>query len=341
MNPTSRIAVATCDAASSGRPSQRASSVRLACTGPMNWTSAARSASDASGRSRSAASGNRPRDIASRPESSCSRIALIPSGPMSVARCRASSLASQRPSRYWYSAIPHRRWVPKNRIRPSRSVVWTPTHAASTASSSRPATSRTKTRLACARPMSSTLPTSSAMSSATRRSSMPSSVSPSVPRPIPRVLRAWPSTSRAPTARAAVRASLAQVLDSSNLAPSIRIWARPAIARARATDGGSAGVRRTAVRYASLATSPCPAIQAQRPSRSLRRLARAGSAVSSTSRIAVWIKATARAASWKRATPPALARSSTRSCPTRVSASGTCPHSSSTRSYWARASGNA
>ena len=77
---------------------------------------------------------------------------------------------------------------------------------------------------------------------------MASSISPRVQRSIPRVLRAWPSTSRAPTARAAVSASFAQVRDSSKLAPSMRIWARPAIARARATDGGSAGIRRTAVR---------------------------------------------------------------------------------------------
>ncbi len=87
------------------------------------------------------------------------------------------------------------------------------------------------------------------------------------------MLSAWPSTSRAPTARAAVRASLAHVLDSSNLAPSIRIWARPAIARARATDGrlgrDEAHGRRGRPRCA---TSPWPAIQAQRPSRSLSRL---------------------------------------------------------------------
>ncbi len=57
--------------------------------------------------------------------------------------------------------------------------------------------------------------------------------------------------------------------------------------RARASDGGSAGIRSIALRYASLARPPWPAIHAQRPSRSLSSPARTGSAVASTRPIAV------------------------------------------------------
>ena len=110
--------------------------------------------------------------------------------------------------------------------------------------------SRTQDELAYARPMSSTLPTSSRDLERDAQVLDPLvDLAERSPRPMPRVLRAWPSISRAPTARAA-RQGVVRPMSSipRTWRPSIRIWARPAIARARATDGGSAGMRRTAVR---------------------------------------------------------------------------------------------
>ena len=281
VNPTSRMAVATCDAASSGRPSHSASSVRVACTGPMNWTSAARSASGCQGTQAlgglgEPAAGHREtaqqlllEDLVDpeRPDvrrRGGGRPRWHPSARAGtgIRRCRRGGACRRTASGPGAPSVRPRPTPPRRPPRGDRR------HRGS------------KTRLACARPMSSTMPTSSAIPSATRRSSMPSSISPSVLRPIPRVLRAWPSMSRAPTARAAVRASFAHVRDSSNLAPSIRIWARPAIARARATEGGSGGIRRTAapvgpLRHLALAgdpgAAPEPLVEQARPRR-VRRL---------------------------------------------------------------------
>ena len=144
-----RIAVATSAAASSGRPCQSASSARLAWTGPMNWMSAARSASGASGRRRAAASSNRPRARARRPSSSCTRISLIPSGPTSSARRAARSLSSHRPSRYRKSrgSAQHVRPEEAHQAQgaPTAAI---PTSATATASSSRPPTSRIQIQFA-------------------------------------------------------------------------------------------------------------------------------------------------------------------------------------------------
>ena len=148
--------------------------------------------------------------------------------------------------------------------------------------------------------------------------------------------------SRAPTARARTSASSARTRDSSKRPPSMRIWASPATARARASDGGSGGIRRIAVpvRLPSRARPGRRSRHSGRVAR-CRRPPRTGSTVSSTRRIAAWMCDTARAGSWKRATPASAARRSMRSRPARASASGTWSHSSIARSYWASASGNA
>ena len=242
-----RIAAATCAAASSGRPCQSASSARLAWTGRRTGC-----------RPRVGQRGQRPQALERLLEPAAghgeAREQLLhedlvdPERPDVLGPARRRSLSSQRPSRYRKSATSHRRCVPKKRISPRRSVAATPASATATASSRRPATSRIQIQFAYARPMSSTIPTSSAMARAAahvleRRVDLAGDAPIEAPRvqgmtlDVPR----HRPRERAPVPPPPVPRLLEAAAEHEDLG-------QPGQARARASDGGSGGIRRMAVR---------------------------------------------------------------------------------------------
>ena len=247
-NPISRIAAVTCATASSGRPCHSASSARRRLDGDdeLDVRSALRQRAPAA-RRRSAASSNRPRAIASRPSSSCYEDLVDPERPdlLGAAERSLALVPAAEPVQVVAGVAQHVRAEEPHRAQSAPSIA-TPTQA-SVDGLLQPARRRRAPRPSSRmpRPMSST--TADLLGDRDERRAgprMPPSMSPSdgrVDAPgVEGVALDRRGRPTAPRERPALRS--ARSATPRTCPPSIRICARPAIARARATDGGSGGI---------------------------------------------------------------------------------------------------
>ena len=157
-----------------------------------------------------------------------------------------------------------------------------PAAATSSASAVRPTRSSRIARFVSPSAIPSTPPRSSAIARPSRKRSMPSSTRPRSARSVPMIPSAMAWFDGEPIVRAMSRASSAIGIDSAKRPPNMRIPARWARIRARASDGGSLGMSRLASSTAAAAAARSPASQRYQRCRSSSPAARPGSLAGST-----------------------------------------------------------